>query len=51
MEFGEDDGKIPVGNIAEKADVYRPNEKVNYKMIQEYKVSADSKFTRPILQK
>lgn len=36
MEFGEGDGKIPVGKIAEKAEDYRPSEKVTYKMIQEY---------------
>ena len=36
MEFGEGDGKIPMGKIAEKAEDYRPSEKVTYKMIQEY---------------
>ena len=36
VEFGEGDGKIPVGKIAEKAEDYRPSEKVTYKMIQEY---------------
>ena len=36
VEFGEGDGKIPVGKITEKAEDYRPSEKVTYKMIQEY---------------
>ncbi|NCC86743.1 MAG: 23S rRNA (uracil(1939)-C(5))-methyltransferase RlmD [Clostridia bacterium] len=36
VEFGEGDGKIPVGKIAEKAGDYRSSEKVTYKMIQEY---------------
>ncbi|MFZ7133457.1 MAG: RNA methyltransferase [Eubacteriales bacterium] len=36
VEFGEGDGKIPMGKIAEKAEDYRPSEKVTYKMIQEY---------------
>jgi hypothetical protein len=30
VEFGEGDGKIPVGKIAEKAEDYRPGEKVTY---------------------
>ncbi len=28
VEFGEGDGKIPVGKIAEKAEEYRSNKKV-----------------------
>ena len=36
MELGDGDGKIPVGNIAEKAEEYKPIERVNYKMLQEY---------------
>lgn len=36
VEFGEGDGKIPVGKIAEKDEDYRPSERVTYKMIQEY---------------
>jgi len=36
VEFGEGDGKIPTDKIAEKADEYRPNERVTYKMIKEY---------------
>ena len=36
IEFGEGDGKIPVDKIAQKAEDYRPGERVTYKMIQEY---------------
>ena len=36
VEFGEGEGKIPVGEIAEKAENQRPSERVTYKMIQEY---------------
>lgn len=36
MEFGEGEGKIPMDKISEKAEDYRPSEKVTYKMIQEY---------------
>lgn len=36
IEFGEGDGKIPVDKIAQKAEEYRPSERVTYKMIQEY---------------
>ena len=36
MEFGEGDGKIPVGKIAEKAEECKPSERVTYKMIKEY---------------
>ncbi|GAU78618.1 hypothetical protein F3D3_3252 [Fusibacter sp. 3D3] len=32
VEFGEGAGKIPVGKIAEKAENYRPNETVTYKI-------------------
>jgi 23S rRNA (uracil1939-C5)-methyltransferase len=31
VEFGEGDGKIPVGKIAEKAEEYRPSERVTLK--------------------
>jgi 23S rRNA (uracil1939-C5)-methyltransferase len=31
MEFGEGDGKIPVDDIARKAEDYRPSERVTYK--------------------
>ena len=36
VEFGEGEGKIPVGKIVEKAEDYRSSERVTYKMIQEY---------------
>jgi 23S rRNA (uracil1939-C5)-methyltransferase len=36
VEFGEGEGKIPVGKIVEKAEDQRPSERVTYKMIQEY---------------
>lgn len=36
IEFREGDGKIPVDKIAQKAEDYRPSERVTYKMIQEY---------------
>ncbi|SNS88694.1 hypothetical protein SAMN05446037_102578 [Anaerovirgula multivorans] len=36
VEFGEGEGKIPVGKILEKAEDQRPSERVTYKMIQEY---------------
>lgn len=36
IEFGEGDGKIPVDKIAQKAEDYRPGERVTYKMIQDY---------------
>ena len=35
VEFGNEGGKIPIGKIAEKAEEYRPGEKVTYKMIKE----------------
>lgn len=36
MEFGEGDGKIPVGKIAEKTEEYRTSQRVTHKMMQEY---------------
>ncbi|WP_093372278.1 23S rRNA (uracil(1939)-C(5))-methyltransferase RlmD [Tindallia magadiensis] len=36
VEFGEGEGKIPVGKIVEKAEDQRPSERVTYKTIQEY---------------
>lgn len=36
VEFGEGEGKIPIAEIAKKAEEYRPSEKVTYKMIKEY---------------
>lgn len=36
MEFGESKGQILIDKIAEKAEEYRANQKVTYKMIMEY---------------
>lgn len=36
VEFGEDDDKISLNAIAERAKKYQPKPKVTYKMIQEY---------------
>lgn len=36
VEFGEGEGKVPLDAIAERADSYKPKERVTYKMIQEY---------------
>ena len=36
MEFGEDEGKMPLARICERAKQYQPKPKVTYKMIQEY---------------
>lgn len=36
VEFGEGDGKIPVGKVAEKAEEYRTSQRVTYKIMQEY---------------
>ena len=36
VEFGEGEGKVPIDKIAERAEAYKPKEKVTYKMIQEY---------------
>ena len=36
IEFGQGDGKIPVDKIAQKAEDYKPSERVTYKIIQEY---------------
>ena len=36
VEFGEGEGKIPVGKIVEKTEEQKPSERVTYKMIQEY---------------
>lgn len=35
-EFGDENGKFPIESIAEKAEEYKPKEKVTYKMIQLY---------------
>jgi len=36
VEFGEGEGKVPLDKIAERAEAYKPKEKVTYKMIKEY---------------
>ena len=36
MEFGDDEGQIPIDEIVRKAEEYRPSERVTYKMMQEY---------------
>jgi len=36
VEFGEGEGKVPLDRIAERAEAYKPKEKVTYKMIIEY---------------
>ena len=35
-EFGGGGGKVPLDNIAKRAEAYKPEEGVAYKMIQEY---------------
>ncbi|MBS7032677.1 MAG: RNA methyltransferase [Clostridium sp.] len=36
VEFGEGEGKVPLKAISERAEVYKPKERVTYKMIKEY---------------
>ena len=36
VEFGEGEGKVPLDNIAKRAEAYKPKELVTYKMIKEY---------------
>ena len=36
VEFGEGEGKVPLENIAKRAEAYKPKERVTYKMIKEY---------------
>lgn len=33
VEFGEDEGKVPLDNIAQRVESYKPKERVTYKMI------------------
>ena len=33
VEFGDENGKFPIDNIAEKAEGYKPKEKVTYNYI------------------
>jgi len=35
VEFGEGEGKVPLDNIAKRAESYKPKERVTYKMIKE----------------
>ena len=36
IEFGEGEGKVPLDNIAKRAESYKPKERVTYKMIKEF---------------
>ena len=36
VEFGKGEGKVPLDKIAERAEAYKPKEKVAYKVIKEY---------------
>ena len=36
VEFGKGEGKVPLNNIAKRAESYKPKERVTYKMIKEY---------------
>ena len=36
VEFGEGKGKVPLDNIAKRAESYKPKERVTYKMLKEY---------------
>ena len=36
VEFGEGEGKVPLKAIYERAEAYKPKERVTYKMIKEY---------------
>ncbi|MFR4171170.1 MAG: 23S rRNA (uracil(1939)-C(5))-methyltransferase RlmD [Lachnospiraceae bacterium] len=36
VEFGEGEEKVPLDNIAKRAEEYKPKERVTYKMIKEY---------------
>ena len=36
VEFGEGEGKVPLDNIAKRAESYKRKERVTYKMIKEY---------------
>ena len=40
VEFGEGEGKVPLDNIAKRAEEYKPKERVTYKMIKEYIASS-----------
>ena len=36
VDFGEGEGKVPLDKIAERAEKYKPKERVTYKAIKEY---------------
>ena len=36
VEFGEGEGKVPLDDIAKRAESYKTKERVTYKMIMEY---------------
>ena len=36
VEFGKGEGKVPLDNIAKRAESYKPKERVTYKMVKEY---------------
>ncbi len=36
VEFGEGEGKVPLDNIAKRAEAYKPKERVTYKRIKKY---------------
>ena len=36
VEFGEGEGKVPLKEISERAEAYKPKERVTYKMMKEY---------------
>ena len=38
VEFGEGEGKVPLDNIAKRAEAYKPKERVTYKMIKELRI-------------
>jgi len=36
VKFGEGEGKVPLDEIAKRAETYKPKEKATYKVIMEY---------------
>lgn len=36
VEFGEGEGKVPLDDISQRDENYKPKERVTYKMIKEY---------------
>ena len=49
VEFGEGEGKVPLDNIAKRAEEYKPKERVTYKMIK--KLNMASKYILHISQR